>query len=187
MPETLSSKITQVSSVFLGALFYGFILLYDGVAFIVNALKGRFQIPQLTDFRRNEEESLHIPVISKTSSRWVPLKRVDSASQHAISFMIPLLDDAPSEVLIEVRIPLQVSHTIEIELCLSGTDGSIPEEILFLFFSPFEHSPELHFPAVKLWVPVPSDRMLHFTCTDIQPRLDMECFAQTEVHLLDGR
>ena len=189
MRKSLHQHVIQLGAVVLGAVLYGFILIFDWVAAVVNAFKQQFRLPQLTDFRRHEENKLHIPVLPDSSEQRIQLKKGSvSLSGDVITYSIPLLESNPKELLLEVGTIQQFEVSTEIELCLFNTEGKRTlHETIFLFIYPFDDLPNLHYPANRLWCTVPTDRILEITCTDVQPDTESVHLSALQITILDCR
>jgi len=170
----------------LGAAFYAFILVFDTVAGIVNIVKQQLRLPQLTDFRRNEEEALSIPIRSNADENKISLEGLISSSGDLVEYRIPPLNGDPDEVLLEVSIKQSFESSTEIELSLSDIEKKQNESI-FLFVHPFNHSPDLQYPANQLWLKVPPTRTLELRCTDVQPGKESVRLSTLKILILDWR
>ena len=186
MPDTFIRRVTQIGAVGLGAILYVFILLFDLVAALVNTLKRQLHLPQLTDFRRHEEESLHIPVLNSSSKERITLNQSTSSSADTVTFTIPPLEGSPNEVLVEVGLQQDFKVNTEVELSLSNTAHTLSETV-FLFMRPFNHAPELQYQADQLWFDIPVDRTLELACTDVQPRTESVRLSGLSMAILDWR
>ena len=186
MPDSFFRRIKQVGALGLGAIFYFLILAIDAIAAVVNAVKKRFELPQLTDFRRDEEQLLHIPVQRLPFEKYIPPLKSILPSEDTLTFTISHLDDNPDEVLLEVSIQQHVEINTEIELSLSDTEYTHIESI-FLFMHPFNHLPGLHYPADQLWFKIPTNRTLLLSCIDVQPDKEHIRLSALSLKVLDWR
>ena len=187
MPESLSQRAIQAGALLLGALFYVFVLLFDLVAGLVNVFKRRWQLPQLTDFRRHEEQSLHIPFFHETPNHRICLKKSASSSGDVLTYTLPHLENNPNEVLLEVGLDQKLDVSTEIELCLSYPENQALSESVFLFVHPFIDNPALHYPQSRLWVAIPASRALELSLVDIQPNNPSFRFSSVTVSVLQWR
>lgn len=169
-----------------GAFFFVFILVFDLLARMINSMKLQFQLPKLTDFRRDEEEPLHIPFRSTADEKQILLEGLISSSRNSVEYRFPPLTGDPDEVLLEVSITQNVESSTEIELSLSDIEKKQNESI-FLFLQPFNHSPDLQYPGNRLWFKVPPSRTLELRCRDVQPNKESVRLSALKIAILDWR
>ena len=169
MLKLLFKGVQLTSSLILGTLIFVFVLFYDGTALVVNKIKTKLGLKQLTDFRSEDEHNLAIPFPEELSSTLYAPLTAQLLNQDTLVVEIPdELDENAKSILLSIQLvqPLS-SPSVEVELMLSGKNEE--PETIFLFTTPLAAKDCHQYPEAQLWYPVPSDRYLFIQGIDVQP------------------
>ncbi len=188
MRKWIRSTVINCSATVSGALFFTGLLIYDTIARWVNGFKEQRGWPRLTTFREHEHGLLdvdieHAPVrIDAIDLGTLPARTGD---RHSYSLPQTGIPDTGA-MLIRIFVPKTPAphrkgkyrteqrpvgqQSVELEYTLSDSED-LPRrtEPVFLFSSPFEDQPELHFNEGVLWYPIPESRRITVELVDVQP------------------
>ena len=169
MLRTVIQGLITLASVLLGSVLFFFVILYDVIASSINSWKSKLGVQQLTDFRRNEEQLLHIPLLDRPMVDVNIILKPSSPSSDSLSFEIPeqLAENSVSLLLAFRYDNPEKPGSFEVELSLS--DGLNTQETVFLFVNPFTDRPEEHYNEAKLWYKIPANNQFLIRCVDVQP------------------